>query len=84
MSLIGLRDSLQTRHAIPRNCPLIGHLRYLLECVRPGIRQYFIQSDVRADGFEWINHSLASTTIEASGFRVTIRAHRAQPTRPVH
>lgn len=35
-------DLLQRRHAILRNFPLIGHLRYLLEAVGPELRQYIV------------------------------------------
>ncbi|HUO67383.1 MAG TPA: FMN-binding glutamate synthase family protein [Gammaproteobacteria bacterium] len=42
---VGWRDTRQTRHSLLRNYPLIGHLRFLLEYVRPEIRQYFIESD---------------------------------------
>ncbi|HQT81721.1 MAG: FMN-binding glutamate synthase family protein [Ferrovum sp. 37-45-19] len=42
---IGWYDLLQQQHAINRNYPLIGHLRYLLEAIRPEIRQYFVESD---------------------------------------
>lgn len=44
--LLGLYDVLQTRHAILRNFPVVGHGRYLLESIRPEINQYFIESDV--------------------------------------
>ncbi len=43
--LVGVKDIFQKHHAILRNYPLIGHIRYLLEYVRPEIRQYFIESD---------------------------------------
>ena len=43
--LVGLRDLLQSRHAILRNYPLIGHLRFLLEYIRPELRQYFLEDD---------------------------------------
>ncbi len=56
--LIGLRDSLQRRHSILRNYPLIGHLRFLFEYVRPEIRQYFIESDVEASPFSRLQRSL--------------------------
>jgi len=49
--LLGLRDLAQTRHAVLRNYPLIGHLRFLLEFIRPEIRQYFIESDNEAAPF---------------------------------
>ncbi|MDQ3846532.1 MAG: hypothetical protein M3342_21360 [Bacteroidota bacterium] len=44
--LIAIRDVLQKKHAIIRNFPLIGHLRYLFESIRPEIRQYFFESDL--------------------------------------
>ncbi|MCK7492556.1 MAG: glutamate synthase-related protein [Comamonadaceae bacterium] len=44
---LGLRDARQTRHAALRNYPVIGHLRFLLEFIRPEIRQYFIESRPR-------------------------------------
>jgi len=56
--LIGLRDVLQPRHAILRNYPVIGHLRFLLEFVRPEIRQYFIEDDREAAPFSRQQRSL--------------------------
>lgn len=41
----GVRDVRQTRHAILRNYPVIGHLRFFFEFIRPEIRQYFIEAD---------------------------------------
>ncbi len=49
--LLGLRDVRQRRHAVIRNYPVIGHIRYLLEFIRPEIRQYFIESDAEAVPF---------------------------------
>ena len=43
--VVGLFDYFQKSHAIRRNFPLIGNLRYLLEAIRPEISQYFIESD---------------------------------------
>ena len=43
--LIGLMDVIQGSHSILRNYPLIGHLRFLLEYIRPEIRQYFLEND---------------------------------------
>lgn len=45
LSLLGVYDLNQTRHAIRRNYPVIGNLRYFFEFIRPEIRQYFIESD---------------------------------------
>ncbi len=49
--LLGVRDVRQRRHAVIRNYPVIGHIRYLLEFIRPEIRQYFIESDAEAVPF---------------------------------
>ena len=92
---VGVRDLRQTRHAILRNYPVIGHMRFLFEFIRPEMRQYFIESDseatpfsraqrslvyqrskgepdnqpfgthldVGAQGYEWVNHSMAPTKL---------------------
>jgi glutamate synthase domain-containing protein 2 len=38
-------DLVQRRHAILRNYPIIGHLRYLLEMFGPELRQYIVTSN---------------------------------------
>jgi glutamate synthase domain-containing protein 2 len=43
--LTGLRDLRQTRHAVLRNYPVAAHLRFLLEAIRPEMRQYFFEGD---------------------------------------
>jgi glutamate synthase domain-containing protein 2 len=43
--LVGLRDLNQTRHAVLRNYPVAAHLRFLLESIRPEMRQYFFEGD---------------------------------------
>ncbi|HEY8049694.1 MAG TPA: FMN-binding glutamate synthase family protein, partial [Ramlibacter sp.] len=69
--LLGLRDILQTRHAILRNYPVIGHIRFFLEYVRPELRQYFIEGDTEAAPFSRAQRSL-----------VYQRAKMAQDNRP--
>ena len=32
---VGIWDLCQTRHAVRRNYPVIGHIRYLVEAIRP-------------------------------------------------
>ncbi len=108
---IGAYDLRQTKRSVLRNYPIIGHLRFALEFIRPEIRQYFIESDtdsnpfsraqrslvyqrskgdpdkrpfgtqldVHAEGYEWINHSLAPTLLATHDFRITIGASRTQP-----
>lgn len=45
LSLLGIRDLIQSKHALLRNYPVIGHIRFLFENIRPEIRQYLIESD---------------------------------------
>ena len=56
--LLGVYDLRQTRHAILRNYPVIGHFRFMLEYIRPEIRQYFIESDREAAPFSRAQRSL--------------------------
>ena len=45
LTFIGVIDLLQTEHAVLRNYPIIGHIRYLVEDIRPEIRQYLLEAD---------------------------------------
>ena len=51
LSILGVHDLIQTRHAILRNYPISAHLRFLLEEVRPEIRQYFFESETDGQPF---------------------------------
>ncbi|MEX5340106.1 FMN-binding glutamate synthase family protein [Pseudomonas sp. I2] len=45
LSLVGLNDLRQRHHAVRRNYPILGNIRYLIETIRPEIRQYLIEGD---------------------------------------
>ncbi|MEZ5785618.1 MAG: FMN-binding glutamate synthase family protein [Xanthobacteraceae bacterium] len=45
LSLLGTVDLVQTKHAILRNYPISAHLRFLLEEIRPEMRQYFFEDE---------------------------------------
>ncbi|MGO3934099.1 FMN-binding glutamate synthase family protein [Rhodopseudomonas pseudopalustris] len=45
LTLLGVRDLLQKNHAVLRNYPISAHLRFLLEEIRPEMRQYFFESE---------------------------------------
>ncbi len=55
---LGVYDYFQTSHSIPRNFPLIGRMRYLMELIRPEIYQYFIESDTEGVPFDRDQRSL--------------------------
>jgi len=56
--LLGMHDVRQTQHAILRNYPILGHMRFLLEFIRPEIRQYFIENETEATPFSRAPRSL--------------------------
>ncbi|AWM79388.1 FMN-binding glutamate synthase family protein [Gammaproteobacteria bacterium ESL0073] len=58
LSLIGIYDLTQTKHSVCRNYPILGHLRFLIEYIRPEIRQYLIESDTEALPFSRQERSL--------------------------
>ena len=45
LTMVGVADFSQSRHAIRRNYPVLAHFRFFFELIRPEIRQYFIESD---------------------------------------
>ena len=55
---VGVADIRQPKRSILRNYPIIGHLRFMLEFIRPEIRQYFIESDNEATPFSRAQRSL--------------------------
>ena len=52
LALVGTHDILQVRHSILRSYPIAAHIRFLLEEVRPEIRQYFLESDTDGMPFD--------------------------------
>jgi len=52
LAAVGTWDLIQTRHSILRTYPIIGHARFLLEKIRPEIRQYFVESNTEATPFD--------------------------------
>jgi glutamate synthase domain-containing protein 2 len=45
LMVLGGYDILQKKHTLLRNFPILGHFRFLLESIRPEIRQYFVEGD---------------------------------------
>ena len=55
---MGFYDMYQSKKTIRRNFPLLGRMRYLLEALGPGVRQYFIESDTDGKPFTRLQRSL--------------------------
>ncbi len=58
LTALGIYDLTQPSHSILRNYPVIGHMRFLFEGVRPEIRQYLIESDADEEPFSRDQRSL--------------------------
>ena len=56
--LMGFYDMFQSKKTIRRNFPLLGRMRYLLEALGPGARQYFIENDTEGKPFSRLERSL--------------------------
>ncbi|KAG0165427.1 hypothetical protein DFQ30_008474 [Apophysomyces sp. BC1015] len=67
-----MRDLLQSQHSILRNYPLWGHLRFLIEFIRPEIRQYLVESDTDEQPFSRAQRSIvyqrAKNTVDTRAF----------------
>ena len=48
---IGVYDMNQKKHAIMRNYPVIGRLRYFAENLRPKVQQYFVETETNGTPF---------------------------------
>jgi glutamate synthase domain-containing protein 2 len=51
LSALGIWDMLQTKHSLRRNYPILANIRFILEKIRPEIRQYFLESDLDGTPF---------------------------------
>ncbi|MBS0540966.1 MAG: FMN-binding glutamate synthase family protein, partial [Proteobacteria bacterium] len=50
-SAVGIYDLCQKQHAVLRNYPVIAHLRFILEAIRPEMRQYFFEDETNGQPF---------------------------------
>lgn len=58
LTIVGLVDLAQTKHSIRRNYPVIGHFRFLIEAIRPELRQYLFEDDTVATPFSRSQRSI--------------------------
>jgi glutamate synthase domain-containing protein 2 len=58
LSAIGLADLLQKRSTLRRNYPLLAHIRFFFEGVRPMLRQYIVESDNEEVPFSHVQRAI--------------------------
>src|SRR3546814_16159565 len=51
LTVTGILDLRQTRHAIRLNYPVIGNLRFFFESIPPAMRQNFFEADTTSSPF---------------------------------
>ncbi|MBB1193425.1 FMN-binding glutamate synthase family protein [Flavobacterium sp. SOK18b] len=56
--IVGVYNSVQTKHTILRNFPVLGYFRYLFESIAPEIQQYFIERNTDGKPFSRNERSL--------------------------
>ena len=67
LSVLGIGDLLQKRHAVRRNYPILGNIRYLVEGIRPEIRQYLLEGDSEQLPFSRAQRSLVYARAKSEG-----------------
>jgi glutamate synthase domain-containing protein 2 len=55
---LGIWDLTQTSHSLKRNYPVLANLRFVLEKIRPEIRQYFLESETDGTPFNRAKRSV--------------------------
>jgi glutamate synthase domain-containing protein 2 len=51
LAAVGFRDLINPHHAVLRNYPIAAHLRFILEEIRPEMRQYFFEDEKNGTPF---------------------------------
>ncbi|WP_285657939.1 FMN-binding glutamate synthase family protein [Actinomycetospora sp. NBRC 106375] len=52
IAALAVADLSQRRHSVLRNYPVLGHLRFLAEAIRPELQQYFVELDYDGRPFD--------------------------------
>lgn len=75
---LGLHDRFQKKHSILRNYPIVGHARYLIESIRPELRQYIVESDHEETPFSRAQRSVVyqrakgESDVQAFGTKINV------------
>lgn len=81
LTAMGIYDVIQPRHSILRNYPVLGHMRFFFEGIRPEIRQYLLENDQDEEPFSREDRSLvyqrAKGQEDARPFGTRLRVYEA-------
>jgi len=76
---VGVVDMAQRRSTVRRNYPILANLRFLLEAIRPEIRQYFLEDDHEETPFSRVQRSIvyqrAKNTLDKRPFGTQLNVY---------
>ena len=79
LSVVGIVDLLQTHSSVRRNYPVMAHLRFLFEAIRPEIRQYLLEDDYEETPFSRVQRSIvyqrAKNTLDKRPFGTQLNVY---------
>ncbi|MBN8727074.1 MAG: FMN-binding glutamate synthase family protein [Xanthomonadales bacterium] len=79
---VGIADLLQRRSTLRRNYPILAHIRFFFEFVRPMLRQYVVESDNEEVPFSQVQRAVvyqrakSVTDVRAFGSELDVYAER--------
>ena len=79
LAVVGIVDVVQTKQSIRRNYPILAHIRFFLEEIRPEIRQYFLEDDQEETPFSRAKRSIvyqrAKNTVDKRAFGTQLNVY---------
>jgi hypothetical protein len=72
LTAVGVHDDFQTAATLRANFPILGHLRYFFESVRPELRQYFWEDDKDELPYSRNQRSMSPIHSDASDYCTTV------------
>lgn len=78
---VGLYDIKQSSHTLSRNYPVLGHVRYILEMIRPELRQYIVESDTDGKPFDRNHRSQIYRRAKNNGMSIMPTTFVSTPSR---
>jgi len=82
LAILGTWDITQSHHSVLRNYPIVAHLRFVFEGLRPELRQYFFESNLSGAPFNREQRSLvyqrAKNTVDKLPFGTELDVYGPQ------
>ena len=70
---VGIHDLVQPSHSILRNYPILAHMRFIFEAIRPELRQYFFEGDKDGTPFSRDRRAIVYQRAKMAARRAAVR-----------